>query len=1707
MSIDCRIKPVNVCDKDLTGPSVYYPGVLYEPGSSVPPAVEADLLQQFKYDHQESTETFDSNEEVEVLKRVWPINETSSAAPWRNDTVEVFRTCPAFGPIQGGIPLTVIGRNFQDSPRLTCRFTTINCTDWEGEDDIKLRQCSAVGSAYTKGTWISETRIACTAPVVQLRNVTAEVDFSAFDPSIIRETYTTFDTVIDVSNTGDRFSENFPSLLNYTQSCVDALLFPDTTGAWAQKYRCGFAPDYFNADGIDRTTQLSRLDDMANLDDVEMRPYQDAPMFRYVQMTDETDPDAQEYYADRFGEVPSFVVEEATYKRDWHQHRQTCRLEYDDQEAFRPSEKGWYLLPGFSLAKLEMDFRHLYPGLVYDEHWKIAIYVMPSQCVNAECAGQDQVYPPRELAPCRRPLKLPDSFLCNDRDCPQPTIPLDEVETPYLRSIRRLPTHPDQIEAQEGLTSVNKHDVMNFTLMALEDVIFKVEIHITHGLFLPSESYFRNTTSVNMVSPSRAYVLNTKLGDDLTQYDIGGNVHDEKVAHRSRQLSRAVSFSETMVPDAYTFLALYDRQQTDIEPPLNLPPVFEEFEKGRVLVSYNASGDSLQVPFVHDRLSTTEDQWSKIQLNEKYTTVNFEKYRETFVPRTDEVDGGNPFNMLPYLPYFSNCKAYDSYIPLFEMMEGDQCQLPAVTFTDRDQLIGEENPGKFPFEKAPYGLPEGDGTPSVLYDDTWWRREYPPIVNQDDIYVVTWGSMFAWIFQGGASGLELQPVSDWCEQSISCAFEEYISFESLDPDDNKVHWYEAGDGDEIFSILNRPKNLEYYQNGQVNLKEAIDSGEVTSDDFVPVGVAWSDAYGEYCETQTCVPSEMTLDIGYYQYDKSQKKIITASLTFENSHEVLGNPVRTDYTLHVRFRPLSFFALINNFALEPYEQFEMLFVIIGLASVAVALMFYYTVYFTTRLRNRPKLNFIPYFIIIATDPFHGVYLAWVPISALLFAIYLAVYLDSEGVITLYSGMADHWTSLGGDVDDPEGLTSGRLGLSFFCLGSCMIVAGSKIFIPHRVSKREMDAQKDRDKNAAKESIWVPTTWKRSNMIFVSYMMAMLCVAVIDFSVWFEEFGDYIWHIILILKVFEIIVEVFVDRMLKEHLLICPVMTSFAVVQGFVTFGADDFVDFLLSYFVEFLMIIVQRVFIDPGAKELVDMSRIGLAHVARFVRKKLNIKRKMGIEIEVFVLDEDGKAARKKRDVDEMVAEGTETVEPILDAFTVYANETLALVLQPFLIFFLLILFRKDTLLADYYGIKERDMVFYLAFAATIQFFQLTSDVLIMNAQELFHGWKIYDYLVYTRYRFLQREKRWKGLESNLDECIEEGMRTLDQMCFSSQFYLMNTIHTTGIILVVFAIFMMAKTNYNAFGDPMLVILGPMVVCMCICMKHFCFFMMRKLSLWKIKHEDTAWNTTPGMDDDGDFDIPGLEDIQGASHEAYLMNQRITSETFRYKFLNYNRAWLVSQLPSILTPRTMKRSRPYLVQQFVKIIDKVNPDVSSDSESDDDGKPKFPPVHLSAASRNMVRMWLAQARRRKRLKEVVQPLINKARKTECESCLSRKQLQVELIIPIEVMGDKFEKNQPDTEEFDQMAWKAFWTKHQKYRTLCLDCVQKRKEADKKKATDMAYGVQLSDSSDSDDNKGEHLSNDRPYVCVSRCVVRYVFTCLPRGKNAPPVAGGA
>lgn len=67
----------------------------------------------------------------------------------------------------------------------------------------------------------------------------------------------------------------------------------------------------------------------------------------------------------------------------------------------------------------------------------------------------------------------------------------------------------------------------------------------------------------------------------------------------------------------------------------------------------------------------------------------------------------------------------------------------------------------------------------------------------------------------------------------------------------------------------------------------------------------------------------------------------------------------------------------------------------------------------------------------------------------------------------------------------------------------------------------------------------------------------------------------------------------------------------------------------------------------------------------------------------------------------------------------------------------------------------------------------------------------------------------------------------------------------------------------------------------------------------------------------------------------------------------------------------------------------------------------------------------------KLRETVQPLINKARGTHCEQCLSKKQLQLKLIFELENVAGRFALEHP-AEEFDKVSTR-------KMRSVCLRSV--------------------------------------------------------------------
>ena len=262
-------------------------------------------------------------------------------------------------------------------------------------------------------------------------------------------------------------------------------------------------------------------------------------------------------------------------------------------------------------------------------------------------------------------------------------------------------------------------------------------------------------------------------------------------------------------------------------------------------------------------------------------------------------------------------------------------------------------------------------------------------------------------------------------------------------------------------------------------------------------------------------------------------------------------------------------------------------------------------------------------------------------------------------------------------------------------------------------------------------------------------------------------------------------------------------------------------------------------------------------------------------------------------------------------------------------------------------------------------FQIVMDIFIFNIQELFHGWKVYEYMKYARYRFNNRTARWKGLEKTFDESIDYSLRTVDQMCFSSQFYFILGIGGSGSFLFVLAISMMLRAKYNMFEDILFGLVVAIILGLCVIGRKVFLTIADVIGLWKISasqmddgmiHEEDLPTDFRSFDRAKDLD----EDTERSGRGEFSMAD-LTTDTFRRKFLEHNRMWLIDQLAELLTARTAKKLRKAGGMMKIRGAGSL-----SDSDSDEGDRERFEEdVELTEPSERVLRMWLHEARKRSR----------------------------------------------------------------------------------------------------------------------------------------------
>lgn len=1511
----CLISPISICDKSKEMPNNPFEDATYYATDSRFVNSTYGLGDPGKSGGIGGADV--KHSKVMVSQKIIPISLESIHQLWKNDTVDVIRSCPSYGFLEDRQSITILGRNFRNSSSLTCRFTFCDNIDVQKIDECRIKTVT-----HQKATFISTSRLSCPIPEQQ--------------PSTVKGT-----SIVNQTNICSRDPDG---AIFYFQQCTKGEYLANKCDQLRTLYIWAYRKVYSlvipcTVDSIDENT-------CDNIPESGMRINPCFSSQAFVEISN----NGKKFSGDLHF-VPSskgledglvhkafssYIVHgtfakytfldqalvrdlqiksidkaktrvEAGFLHAIEMDESRCMTRWYHEEGERGRENGWFSLHFMHVARLSLDWRQIPEELHYDKHFKLAIFARPSRCMINAC-DKGAITAETESYPCNQPIELPEWFVNGN---------------------------------------VNKHQIINLTINALDDVLFKVEIHLIHGLYISSFDFFAGTMKVNIAGPSRAYM------EESTKH--------ETAYLALRRLSPFVSYEETLVEKEYIFGIRYSEENAIlVKPPLNLPPRWKQLGKGRVLVGMNATHGSIPVVkgshnhFVSDRF------WENPFDSPSDAKVESDAFLETFHGVFRKTTGEYDYNLdqviLSYLPFFSNCFEYDSYIPFWLLVEDSKCALPEV---------------------------------SPNYGNDWWRREYPPLPKQEVVRPI-----------GPLDLTTFNPVADWCERMIHCTYEE-----NLKQPDRLPRWFEAETGVNLFSFIRDPIDYHQYSGRQSGHPEPDDGGGTqylktisSPDTFIPVVINRDAAsYVEGGCEDLCFPRRMRLEVLYHQLSSSRKRIVESSLTMEDFDK---NGTRDDYVLHVSFRPLDYKELVDKFVFG-LEIFLLLFCTIGAFTVLVASLFWLVVNYSTRLESPPKLNFYRMATLIIPNACYGFFLGLVPISIATFLMFLVFkghvfsasrfIFEADGMSLLDSVIPIHFAYDKVEPNDVVFGSSGRMGVAFLSLAVIIIYEGSKLFVPRVFSRIEKEFEESIRQKAGKFA-WMPHTWKRTNFICSSLFMGVLLVLLVEFSFW-KKFGDHIWLFLFGLQVIGILASDAVKAQVGEELLQAPLLMSLGLVQGVMTLSSNDFMDFLTSYIVGFGFMLLQRMYINPFKSTFCKW----LIFMFRVYRRKLT----SWVSFSYFCENQDTSTQPniRIRTLEDSEGNGkVDTVEPIIEMYSDYSSDILSVFCTPCIIF-MLIIFRKETEIADMYGIKESDMKHYLSFSIIIIPFQITADIFIHGSLELFHGWKIQEYLMFCKYRFHQREYAWRGFERNtLDECIEEDLRTIDHLCFSGQYYMILFLHTAGIIYFVLGSEMIIRSEYNPFGDPATLLIVSCVFLASGIVKFSLLWIALKINVWKPRSSNIKWlvDTRNAME--------RVEPIDFSSRKySFSMEKRMMEDSFRFRFIDHNRNWLLSQLPNILTPRTVKRSRPYLLNQFAKILTSLNDEISSDSETDD-VSPRFEATDgiLNGTSRGMMKSWLYRAKRRVVMKRITEPLIVKERGSYCEQCLSRRQLQVQVLVDFDFL---------------------------------------------------------------------------------------------------------
>jgi len=1205
---------------------------------------------------------------------------------------------------------------------------------------------------------------------------------------------------------------------------------------------------------------------------------------------------------------------------------------------------------------------------------------------------------------------------------------------------QKMPSYFYDKEIDNGFSD-NKHREIQISLTSMDDNNLTVVVELLHGSYYSEfDSYFgtHDFSEMRIHTPSR-------------------------FKYRPNQGTNSRS-------TWFTLIERRDFHFQSLELPLNLPR--SEYVSDGIKIKSSLFIDR------SNRIEIGDKSYRKKRENKKIIIKNsippafalrdpIETVKETDLWWTEQSQSStrsydSSFIALPFFPYFSNCDGYDSHVGISRLLE----EHPDCTMVDWNDT---KPVNQYPWENLLYPISD---TCQVPIKSHYTHEESDSSLIYD-------------LFKG---------------IDLSCTFEEQVELPSAG-----TRWFESDGGTVLFYMSHFPIPADHFESRSETYEDR--NNEVQYQwgrtpelnnirhSFKVKPVKVSELHGGMKNT---VPRKVQLDLEYYQINKGEKRLVGANIYFDElcttikpihhggNEEILavmlskgilpcevdinGNLKSYEYSLEVHMYPLDWFNLLNRFEFEGQIYFGF-FTLVGITSSLLAMIIWIMNRLMTKLRHPPPFHGRSFAKLISNPAWYGCFLATIPYILVMLCIYLWFNV-SESRYTKQSLITFEW--IHGDWLDTSKLDeeriekykTGRIGVGILAIGLYASSLCASLIVPN-LNKIEQEAlngiqkqgegkmmnitKKNSDDNAQNM-----LKWKRAHLIWIGLCVQCALIWQLEFS-YSSFFEENIFMYIVFFKVVQVLCEILLQSILKEHLMSAPLVVLIQMMRSMVTMGARDLVEFVFSYFVELSLIIIERLYIGPWMKTTANL----------FPRWKMMAQRKL-FRNKRLTRFEKKDLIKKWEKINENIQLRNEGIEPLLDSFIVYSVEITGSILLPIMIL-ILMAFSAQTKISFNYGIQTNEMGYYMMFATYMIPWNAMVDVFILNSQELVHGWRLYDYMAYQRYRFTMRETRWVLNSQAFDESISESMQSIDLLSFSSQYYFILSLYAMGMLNCIFAVTIFLRVDYNLFGDPVMPII--MLTSLALCdliklvlelvgdMSIHCF---QCRGIWKAKQIEGT------MDDEIAAKLVIGEGRQLDLEKERLELQAMNNEKFRHQFIDKNRPWILQHLVELVTPRSMEGIGPdgrpltdYLRNVYEDLTqmgqgEKKNGDRSDISSDDDDDEElekrrKWSQLPVGDSSRTIAQHWLRKARRRRVLGKCVSPIITKHMKDFCSSCTRSKDICDNLKAGLAWNGtfdplalDKligaFEVKYSASEN-DPNLWKSFFKQEANFMTICNHCLNR------------------------------------------------------------------